>query len=126
MAYLVVLIVDNLDHFQPVLDAWEAEGVTGVTILESSGIGRARRAGLRRDDFPLMPSLRDILQSKEYHHRMLLSVVDSDTKVEALARAAESVMGDLNQADTGLMFVIELYKVYGLQKPVLQPKPESS
>lgn len=117
MAYLVVLIVDNLDHFQPVLDAWEAEGVTGVTILESSGIGRARRAGLRRGDYPLMLSLRDILQSKEYHHRMLLSVVDSETKVEGLARAAEAVMGDLNQADTGLMFVVELYKVYGLQKP---------
>jgi nitrogen regulatory protein PII len=125
MAYLVVLIVDNLDLYQPVLDAWEAEGVTGVTILESSGLGRARRAGLRQDDFPLLPSLRDILQSREYHHRTLLSVVDSDAKVEALARAAESVMGDLNQPNTGLMFVIELYKVYGLQKPALQPNPES-
>lgn len=126
MAYLVVLIIDNLDHCHPVLDAWEAEGVTGVTILESSGLGRARRAGLRRDDYPLMLSLRDIMQSKERHHRTLLCVVDSETKVEALARSAEAVMGDLNQADTGLMFVVELYKVYGLQKPGLKSESENS
>ncbi len=126
MAYLVVLIIDNLDHCHPVLNAWEAEGVTGVTILESSGLGRARRAGLRRDDYPLMLSLRDILQSKERHHRTLLSVVESEAKIEALARAAESVIGDLNQSHTGLMFVVELYKVYGLHKPARKSDLESS
>ena len=78
MAYLVVLVIDNLDHCHPVLDAWEEVGVTGVTILESSGIGRARRAGLRRDDYPLMLSLTDILQSKERHHRTVFSVVDTE------------------------------------------------
>jgi len=126
MAYLVVLIIDNLDLCHPVLDAWEAEGVTGVTILESSGLGRTRRAGLRRDDYPLMLSLRDILQSKERHHRTLLSVVESEDKIETLARAAESIIGDLNQSHTGLMFVVELFKVYGLQKPPLRTEPEDS
>jgi nitrogen regulatory protein PII len=115
MAYLVVLVIDNVDHFPGVLDAWEEAGVAGVTILESSGIGRARRAGLQRDDFPLMPSLHDILY-KERHHRTIFSVVDHEEQAEALARAAESVIGDLSQPDTGFLFVVELRQVYGLKK----------
>ena len=74
---------------------------------------------MRRDDYPLMLSLRDVLQSKERHHRTLLSVVESEDQVEVLARAAESVIGDFDQPNTGIMFVIELHKVYGLQKPSL-------
>ena len=121
MAYLVVLVIDNLDHCHPVLDAWEEVGVTGVTILESSGIGRARRAGLRRDDYPLMLSLTDILQSKERHHRTVFSVVNTDEQVEMLAKAAQSVLGDFDQPHTGMMFVVELHRVYGLKKPPLRP-----
>ena len=121
MAYLVVLVIDNLDHCHPVLDAWEEAGVTGVTILESSGIGRARRAGLRRDDYPLMLSLTDILQSKERHHRTVFSVVDTDEQVEMLAKAAQAVLGDFDQPHTGMLFAVELHRVYGLKKPPLRP-----
>ena len=39
MSYLVVLIVDDPDDCPSILDAWEAAGVSGVTILESSGLG---------------------------------------------------------------------------------------
>jgi nitrogen regulatory protein PII len=120
MAYLVVLVIDNVDHCPSVLDAWEEAGVTGVTILESSGIGRARRAGLRRDDYPLMLSLHDILQSKERHHRTVFSVVDTEEQVQTLAKAAESVMGDFDQPHTGMMFVVELHQVFGLEKPALR------
>ena len=99
MAYLVVLVIDNLDHCHPVLDAWEEAGVTGVTILESSGIGRARRAGLRRDDYPLMLSLTDILQSKERHHRTVFSVVDTDEQVEMLLTHAGFLKAASQAAD---------------------------
>jgi nitrogen regulatory protein PII len=125
MAYLVVLIIDNLDHCHPVLDAWEELGVSGVTILESSGIGRARRAGLRRDDYPLMLSLTDILQSKERHHRTVFSVVDTEEQAEALAEAAQAVTGDFNDPHTGLMFVVELHRVFGRGKPPLRPEDMS-
>ena len=56
MSYLVVFVLDDPDRCQDVLDAWEGAGVKGITILESTGIGRVRQAGIR-DDIPLMPSL---------------------------------------------------------------------
>ena len=56
MYHMVILIVDNVEQCFPVLDAWEALEVGGITILESTGLGRVRKSG-PRDDLPLMPSL---------------------------------------------------------------------
>jgi nitrogen regulatory protein PII len=121
MAYLVVVIVDDLDQCNPILDAWETAGVTGVTILESYGIGRIRQKSIR-DDFPLMPTLRNLLRSEEHHHRTLFSVVETEKQVQVLAEAAQSVVGDFDQPDTGFMFVVPLHQVFGLNKPPLRPE----
>ena len=117
MAFLVVLIVDDVDKCRPILDDWEAAGAGGVTILESSGIGRVRRSQIR-DDFPLLPSLRDMFRHDEYHHRTMLSVVKTEDDVRALVKAAESVLGDLDRPDTGFLFVVALHQVLGLNTPL--------
>lgn len=115
MAYLVVLVLDDPDLSDALLDAWEAAGVRGVTILESSGIGRVRRAALR-DDMPLMPSLRNIMRGEEEHHRTFFSVVESEEQVETLAAAAQQVVGDFSQPNTGLVFALPISHVHGLHK----------
>jgi nitrogen regulatory protein PII len=120
MAFLVVLILDDVDQCHPLLDAWEAAGARGVTMLESSGIGRVRRAHMR-DDIPLLPSLQRFFQSEERHHRTLFSVVESEEQAQKLIDAAQSVVGDFSQPNTGLVFVIPLQQVVGLHKT--QPPP---
>ena len=70
MNYLVVLIVNDIDDTPSILNAWENAGVLGVTIIESTGLGRIRRAGLS-EDIPLMPSLHDLYQFGEANHRTL-------------------------------------------------------
>lgn len=113
MNFLVVMVVDNPDDTDAVLDAWEALGVTGVTILPSSGLGRIRKAGLR-DDLPLMPSLQDLIGGDEIHHRTLLSVVDSQEKVDGMVAAVERIAGDLDEPNSGFLFVVPVVQVYGL------------
>ena len=113
MSYMVVLIVDNPDDCPPILEAWEAAGVTGVTILESSGLGRLKRTGLR-DDIPLMPSLREIFQGKEVHHRTLLTVVDHEQVLDKLVAITQEILGDLNRPHSGFLFVVPVLRAYGL------------
>lgn len=113
--HLVVLIVDDPDDCPAILEAWEAAGVTGVTILESSGLGRYRRAGMR-DDMPLMPSLRDLFEGREVPHRTLLSVVDSEAAVDSLVKIATQIIGDLDTGHTGFLFVVPVLRAYGLGK----------
>ena len=115
MSFMVVLIVDDPDDCPEILTAWEKAGVTGVTILESSGLGRLRQAGLR-DDIPLMPSVRDLFESDEIRHRTLISVVENQAKVDEMVKAAQAVIGNLNHPHTGFLFVVPVVEAYGLGK----------
>jgi len=115
VAYLVVMIVDDPDDCPAILESWESLGVRGVTILESTGLGLVKRTGLR-DDMPLMPSLRDLLEGNEEHHRTLLSVVDDERRVDDMIAAAQKITGDLDRGNTGFLFVVPVMRVHGLGK----------
>lgn len=115
MSYLVVMIVDNPDDCPAILDAWEALGVSGVTILESSGLGRYRLHGMR-EDMPLMPSLSDFLQQDEVRHRTLFSVVKDEELVDKMIAAIQDISGDLDQPDSGFLFVVPVVRAVGLNR----------
>lgn len=113
MSYLVVLIVDDPDDCPDILEAWSGLGVTGATILDSTGMGRIKKAGLM-DDFPIVPRLQDFLEVREEPHRTIFSVVDDDALVEQMAAAARHIIGDLDHPHTGFLFVVPVLKAYGL------------
>jgi nitrogen regulatory protein PII len=113
MYQMVVLIVNDPDDCPAILEAWEALGLSGITILESSGLGRLRRAGMQ-DDFPLMPSMRDYFEGSEVHHRTLFSVVDDAALVDKMIKAAQQVIGDLKEEHTGFLFVVPVSQVVGM------------
>lgn len=114
MSYLVIFVVDEIEHCPALFDAWEEIGVTGVTILESTGLGRIRRAAGYRDDLPLMPSLRNLLQTQEEHHRTLMVLVKEKVTIDKLITATESVIGPLNEPHKGVLFVLPVLRVVGL------------
>jgi nitrogen regulatory protein PII len=114
MAHLVVLVLDRPEQYPSVLEAWEEAGITGLTILESTGLGRVR--GVMRDDMPLLPSLRDVLAAQELHHRTLFSVIEDDATVERVISATERIVGGFDRRHTGLLFVVPVSQVFGLEK----------
>jgi len=115
MSYLVVFDLDSPDPCQDVLDAWENAGAQWVTILESTGIGRVRQAGLR-DDLSFMPSLSDLFKSAETHNRKLFSVMNDLDASHALIEAAQNTVGDMEKPNSGFIFIAPLVEVYGLNK----------
>ena len=115
MYFLIVFVLNDPNQCKDMLDAWEGAGIRGITILESSGLGRVRRVGMR-DDLPLMPSLNDLFKSTETHHRTLFTVVKTQTQVNAVIKATQSVVGDLEQEETGFLIVLPVSQVYGKSK----------
>jgi hypothetical protein len=88
-------------------------GVTGATILESTGMGRIKKRGML-DDFPLIPSLQDFLDVREESHRTILSVVEDEALVDQMAAVAQHSIGDLDEPHTGFLFVVPVLKAFGL------------
>ncbi len=112
-AYMVLLVVDQMDLCDAVMDAWREAGAPGITLLESTGLHRRRAL---RDDVGLMPSLDSLFAAKEYSHRTLFTVVPDEDMVEKVTQATHKVLGDLSQPYTGILVVLPVHKVYGLDK----------
>ncbi len=113
MPVLLMAVLDDPSRMWEVLDAWQALGISDATIMDSTGLQRARRL---RDDVPLFPSVHDLLESTEDHHRTLWSVVDDDLDLDILVAATERIIGPLDQPHAGLIVAIPVLKVWGLRK----------
>jgi nitrogen regulatory protein PII len=113
--YVVLCVIHDMDKCPPLLAAWEEAGVTGVTILHSTGLGRIHGTDMW-DDLPLFPGLDDLLKHEEYFNRTLFSVVDSEETVDLVVQATEKVLGDMSLPDTGLLVVLPVLRAYGLKK----------
>ncbi len=116
MPNAVFIVMSSLDKCQDVLDAWEKLGVTGVTILESIGLRKVQEILTRRDDLPLFPSLRHLLEGEEYHHRTAFVVLDDDFDLDGLIQATEqAVGGDFDAPDTGILFIVPVTRALGMR-----------
>jgi nitrogen regulatory protein P-II 1 len=118
MAYFVMLVLHEVELLDQVLTAWEEVGVSGVTVLASTGLGRLRSKAALREDLPLIPSLQDIISGdhEEMLNRTMFSIVESDDLVDRLFEATESVVGDLSRPRTGILVVMPIARVYGLKE----------
>ena len=112
MAYMLIAVINDLSKCNEVLLAWEEAGVSGATILESTGLARIKAA--RR--LALIHSLRDLLTAHEFHHRTIFTVVEDEADLERIAEVTQRVVGDFSKPDTGLMFAVPATKVWGLKK----------
>jgi hypothetical protein len=113
MSKMVLLVLADGSKTMATLEVWARAGVTGATILDSSGIGR-HLAG--HDDLPLIPSIRAVLRTQEHTHRTIFSVVPDAFNVQELIRATEAVTGPLADPHTGILVVIPVMEAYGLRE----------
>ncbi len=114
--YLILFVLNDPDSLELILSAWEQEGVGGITILPSTGLGRIRQKEGLRDDVPLIPSLEDF-----YHHdadinHTLFTLVDSDELAQRIILATEKVVGSLDEPGNGILSILPTVSIHGLIK----------
>ena len=114
MYHMVLLVLNDPDLCPSVLEAWEAAGAPGITILESTGLGRMRQSAIR-DDLPLLPSIADLFRSKEIRHRTLFTVVEDESLVDELISVTEAIVGELDNPDNGFLVVLPVSRAVGLK-----------
>ena len=114
MHYMVMLVLHKVDSGKDILDAWDELGVGGITILETSGMGRAKRVTLTHD-IPLMPSLSDFLRRPELRHRTFFTVVEDETWVDRIIEVTEEIIGNLEGPNNGVLFVLPVARAVGMK-----------
>lgn len=114
--YMVFFVLHDPNLLSDVLEAWNETGVKGITILPSTGLKRLQSDDVLREDMPLIPSLEDIMHQEERLNRTLFTIVEDDEMVDRVVQATQSVVGDLEQPKTGILTVLPIAKVFGLNR----------
>lgn len=115
--FFVLYVLHDDEKLKAVLDAWQGSGVSGVTILPSTGIGRIRDHFVLREDVPLIPSLKSLLEEHEdLLNRTLFTVVEDEAMVDRVVAATEKVVGRLDSPNTGILVVLPVIRAYGLRR----------
>lgn len=115
MLQMIILVLADVELLESVVEAWYDHGAPGITVMHSVGLEQLDSPG-RRDDLPLFPSINDLFDREEVHHRVIFTVVDRDELVERLIRVTENLTGDLSNAGNGILFVIPVALVRGLRQ----------
>lgn len=118
MPKCVVVVIPNLEKVHEVLRAWEALGVPGTTMIDTIGMASLRQ-WVGREDLPLVPSLRSVLESAEtaFYHRTLFTVIPDHFDLERLIQETERILGRLEDPNTGFLFVLPVLEVRGFRQP---------
>lgn len=109
--YMVMIVLNDPERLDAVLEAWDQAGLPGATIIESMGIRRMRAGGTRlhaRFAFGHAPG------KQEEGHYTLFAVVPDEASIQRCLEATESVVGDLDDPDTGILAAWPLARVKGV------------
>ena len=114
--FMILFVLHDPSKLKDILTVWHNAGVSGITILPSTGLKRLSETSLLREDIPLIPTIENLMANEECLNRTLFSIVSNEKMVEKVLKATETITGDLDLPDTGILAVIPLTKVYGLRR----------
>jgi len=107
--FMIMFVLDDPEKLPDILDGWEKAGVTGVTIIESTGMHRVKRKFLPIGYLPAY-------YGHSENHQTLIAVVEKEDLIKTCLEAAEAVVGDLMQPNTGIFAAWPLHTVKGMGK----------
>ena len=111
--FLLMMVLDDTGRLNDVLQAWEEAGVPGVTILESTGLARALA---RNHAYKAEATADDSSASGRVGHPTLFAVVDDIDVAARVADRVQAILGDLNNPNTGILFLVPVLAAWGLAR----------
>lgn len=108
---LMVIILKKTEVLDPLLTKFAEIGVTGATILDSTGMA-SELAANHSDDIYFLGALRAMMNPEREMSKTILCVVD-DEQISVMKAIVNRVVGDLTQPNTGILFTVPITNIYG-------------
>lgn len=108
--YMIHFILHDADHLDEVIQSWQDIGVTGVTMHESTGAYSRQITPVGARYLFTMPRS---TRAERFSYTLVTIVPDADV-VQRCITAVESVVGNLDNPNTGVLAAWELDVVRGV------------
>ncbi len=114
MMQMFVLVLNREECMEPILEAMLEKGLSGATILNSTGMIHT----LEDDDnvdLPMLGLLRHLLNPERRTSKTMFTLIEED-KIGMLMGIINEKTGGLDKPDTGIAFAVPTTFVEGLKK----------
>jgi hypothetical protein len=111
---MIMFVLDDIQFEHEILNSWSEIGITGATIIESSGLHRHLKKVI-----PMRYAFYSG-QSEETGNLTFFVMVETEKMVKACLETIEKIVGDLNEPNTGIFSAWPLSIIKGI--PPLEQK----
>lgn len=113
--YVLVVVLNAIDYLEDILSGFVDEGISGATILDSQGMGRAIVDG-EHNSIPLFGALHTLLADSHPYSKTIFTVLEDEVMVDKAVEVVQEVISDLSHSGTGFMFTLPIATVYPMTK----------
>lgn len=111
---LLVFILNKQEKLDKLVNEFAKHNLTGATVIKSSGVARKILESNDETLSNIVGSLKRLLGPDNVPNNTILMVVKDD-KVQEIVQVIESVVGNLDNPDTGIVFTVPVDFVKGLK-----------
>lgn len=110
---LLIFVLNHYEKLDQLLNEFQSCKIGGATILESTGMARVLQA-YEEEEISFIGSLRGLLNPSREKSYTILTVLKEE-QISVAIEAIERVVGDLNQANAGIVFTLPIDFAKGLR-----------
>ena len=108
--FLLVIHLDKVDDMSAIVEIVNNNGVTGCTILESTGVGHTTFTSFTN---PIIASMSRLIGPDKQYNKTIHTVVEGLETLGTVMDQIEELVGDFCTPDRGIMYSIPLREVRG-------------
>lgn len=109
--YLLVLILNKVEVLDEILERFVEIGISGATIIDSTGMGRTL---ICNDDIPIFGGLNKLFENCRPSNKTILSVVKREDTLQKAIKVVDEEVGDMHKSGAGILFTIPIDSAIGL------------
>ena len=113
MAYMIMLVSDDVDQLDAVLRAWRTIHVDDIVFMDSTCF---HRAGKQQPHIPMRFLFEKMDKGQQQCSVTLFGIVSDEMVVQQCIEQAETVIGDLDEAPNAMLAAWHLPIIKGFPK----------
>lgn len=112
MLQLLLIVINKIEKFDELLEAFLDKGLSGATIISSTGM--VSELGKHMENFPIFGSIRYMIDLERKESKTIFMAL-KDEQVEPAKKIVREVIGDLSKPDTAVLFTFPILTAEGIE-----------
>lgn len=108
---LLLIVLNKVEKLDELLEKLIKVGVSGATILSSTGM--VRQLAKHSEDYPIFGAL-SFLIDLDHEESKTIFMALKDGQVETVKEVVKQVVGDISQPDTAVLFTLPILSLEGV------------